>query len=80
MKDKHIADFKKKNYTLLSDVGYDDYYFLRSDKLDIEDSEFTFEPKNTNVTTRSLVSAFSKYTSGRLLNRVILNRFITLIA
>jgi len=80
VKDKHIADFKKKNYTLLSDVGYDDYYFLRSDKLDIEDSEFTFEPKNTNVTTRSLVSAFSKYTSGRLLNRVILNRFITLIA
>ena len=33
-----------------------------------------------NATTRGLVSAFTKYTNGRVTNRVLLNRFIGLIA
>ena len=75
--DKRVADFRKNNFTYLNNVGYDEYYFIRSDKLDTdEDDEFEV----SSTTTRSLVSAFSKYTSNRVSNRIVLNRFINLIA
>ena len=75
--DKRVADFRKNNFTYLNNVGYDEYYFIRSDKLDTdEDDEFEV----SSTTTRGLVSAFSKYTSNRVSNRIVLNRFINLIA
>ena len=75
--EKRVADFRKNNFTFLNNVGYDEYYFLRSDKLDTdEDDEFEV----TSTTTRGLVSAFSKYTGNRVSNRIVLNRFINLIA
>ena len=75
--DGRIAEFRKNNFTYLNNVGYDEYYFLRSDKLDTDDEE-GFEVSST--TTRGLVSAFSKYTGNRVSNRIVLNRFINLIA
>jgi len=73
-----LSDFRKNKYTFINKMaGYDEYYFLRSDKLDTED-DADFEVKNT--TTRGLVSAFSKYTNNRVATRVILNRFIQLIS
>lgn len=75
--DKHQKDFRKNNFTFLSDVGYSEYYFLRSDKLDTEDEE---EFQVNSNTTRSFVSAFTKYAGNRISNRIILNRFIKLIA
>jgi hypothetical protein len=74
--DKKLRDFRKNNYTVIDTAGYDDYYILRSDKLDIDDEEFSV----TANTTKSLVSAFSKYTNNKISNRVVLNRFIHLIA
>lgn len=75
--DKRVADFRKNNFTYLNNIGYDEYYFLRSDKLDTdEDDEFEV----SSTTTRSLVSAFSKYRNNRVTNRIVLNRFINLIA
>ena len=75
--DFEIVKFRKNNFTYLDNVGYDEYYFLRSDKIDTdEDDEFEV----TNTTTRGLVNAFSKYTGGRISNRIVLNRFINLIA
>ena len=75
--DKRVADFRKNNFTYLNNIGYDEYYFIRSDKLDTdEDDEFEV----SSTTTRGLVSAFSKYTSNRVSNRIVLNRFINLIA
>ena len=72
-----VTEFRKNNFTYLNNVGYDEYYFIRSDKLDTdEDDEFEV----TSTTTRGLVSAFSKYTSNRVSNRIVLNRFINLIA
>jgi hypothetical protein len=50
---------------------------LRSDKIDTDDEE---EFEVTNTSTRGLVNAFSKYTGGRISNRIVLNRFINLIA
>jgi hypothetical protein len=76
--DKKVAEFRKNKFTVLSNIGYDDYYFIRSESMNIEDAEFEVPEKAK--TTRALASAFSKYTSGRILNRVVLNRFVTLIA
>jgi hypothetical protein len=75
--DIEIVKFRKTNFTYLDNVGYDEYYFLRSDKIDTDDEE---EFEVTNTSTRGLVNAFSKYTGGRISNRIVLNRFINLIA
>jgi hypothetical protein len=69
--------FKKKGFCVLNGSGYDDYYFIRSSELDI-DEDAEFEVKSN--TTRGLVSAFSKYNGNKISNRIVLNRFITLIA
>jgi hypothetical protein len=75
--EKKVSEFRKNNFTYLDCAGYDEYYFLRSDKLDTdEDSEFEV----TSTTTRGMVSAFSKYTGNKVSSRVVLNRFINLIA
>ena len=75
--DKKVSEFRKSNFTYLDCAGYDEYYFLRSDKLDPdEDAEFQV----TSTTTRGMVSAFSKYTGNKVSSRVVLNRFINLIA
>jgi hypothetical protein len=70
--------FRKEKYLVVNNTGFDDYYVLRSNGLDTdEDSELVIKD---NATTRGIVSAFSKYTGGRVNNRVILNRFISLIS
>jgi hypothetical protein len=70
--------FRKEKSMVVTNAGFDEYYLLRSEGLDVdEETEFTVKE---NATTRGLVSAFSKYTKNRLLNRVVLNRFIGLIS
>jgi hypothetical protein len=72
------ASFRKNKFAVVKTAGFDEYYVLRSEALDTED-DVGFEVKQ-NATTRGLVSAFSKYTGGRVANRVVLNRFIGLIS
>jgi hypothetical protein len=75
-----LSKFRKEKYTILTSSatnGYDEYYLLKSAKEDIEDEEFKVKE---NATTKGLVSAFSKYANNKLSNRVVLNRFIDLIA
>ena len=70
--------FRKEKSLVITNAGFDEYYMLRSESLDVdEDTEFVVKE---NATTRGLVSAFSKYTKNRLNNRVVLNRFIGMIA
>jgi hypothetical protein len=76
--DKYKAEFRKNKYMVVTSAGYDEYYLLRTESLDTDD-DVTFEVKE-NATTRGLVSAFSKYAGNRLNNRVVLNRFIGMIA
>lgn len=75
--EKKVVEFRKNNFTYLDCAGYDEYYFLRSDKLDTDDDN---EFQVTSTTTRGMVSAFSKYTGNKVSSRVVLNRFINLIA
>jgi len=72
------SEFRKNKSLVVTSAGYDEYYLLRAEGLDT-DEEVSFEVKE-NATTRGLVSAFSKYAGNRLANRVVLNRFIGLIA
>ena len=72
------SEFRRNNYHVFTSAGYDEYYILRAEGMDI-DEEVEFEVKE-NATTKGLVTAFNKYTKGRLNNRVVLNRFIGLIS
>lgn len=74
--DEKMLQFRKVKHFIVEDFGYDEYYLIRSSNLDTDDEELTV---NT-TTTRGLVSAFSKYTEGKISSRVILNRFIRMIA
>ena len=70
-------DFRSNKYAVLTTEGYDEYYLLRSEGLDMED-DVEFEVAE-NATTRGFVSAFSKFNNNRKANRVVLNRFIGMI-
>jgi hypothetical protein len=71
-------NFRKTKYAILENTGYDEYYILRSNGLDT-DEDSTFEVKE-NSTFRGIASAFTKYNNGKHNSRVVLNRFIGLIA
>jgi len=72
------AKFRSEKYSIITSSGYDEYYLLRAEGLDM-DEDVEFEVKQ-NASTRSLTSAFKKYAGNRLSNRVVLNRFVGLIA
>lgn len=69
--------FRKNNSAVLTNAGFDEYYFLRSGTLDNDDDELEI---NVGASVRKMVNEFSKYTGARVSNRVILNRFIGMIA
>jgi hypothetical protein len=69
--------FKKEKSMVVTSAGFDEYYLLKSDKLDTDDDA---ELEVKSQTTRGLVSAFKKYSKGHIQNRVVLNRFVEMIA
>jgi hypothetical protein len=75
------AKFRKEKFAIVKSAGFDEYYLMRSEGHSLdnlnEDEDFVVEE---GATTRKLVNAFSKYTSNRLANRVVLNRFVGMIA
>jgi hypothetical protein len=75
--DKMMVTIRKEQTFVLENVGYDEYYFINSASLDTDDDGLIVKE---NATTRGLVSAFSKYTGGKINSRIILNRFIKMIA
>jgi len=77
-KEEVKAKFRKEKSLVVTNAGFDEYYLLRSEGLDT-DADVDFDT-NGKTTTRSLVSAFTKYAGNRHNNRVVLNRFIGMIA
>lgn len=78
MKEGIKEKFRKESSLVVTSTGFDDYYILRSNGLDTDDDEeLVFKE---NITTRGMVSAFSKHNSKKITSRVVLNRFIDLIA
>jgi hypothetical protein len=76
--DKEKLEFRNKKYRIVTSAGFDEYYLLRSESLDTdEDADFEVDDK---ATMRGIASAFNKYAAARKTNRVVLNRFIDIIA
>lgn len=74
--DEMMDVFRKEKTYVIESIGYDEYYFIATSSMDTDDDELIVN----STTTRGLVSAFSKYTGGKVNSRIILNRFIKMIA
>lgn len=72
----HDSFRKQKFYIAKTKYGFSEYYLIRSTNLDLEEEDFA----EKNIGNKSLVSAFSKYTSSKVQSRVVLNSFIRMIA
>lgn len=69
-------EFKKDKFAVLKNsYGYDEYYLLKSDSMDIGWMDF----ETTKKTTRGLITDFTKYSASKTMSRVVLTRFIDLI-
>ena len=71
------ANFSKNNCTVIYNDGFDEYYLLKSKRGDNEEPELTVKE---NASAKSMANAFAKYNTKRNTNRVVLNRFINMIA
>jgi hypothetical protein len=70
--------FRNDKFLTLKSEGYDEYYLLNTNGMKIEDNvELIVEE---NATKRKLLTAFTKYAGKRNTSRVVLNRFIEMIA
>jgi hypothetical protein len=70
------STFMKEKSIVCTTGGYDEYYLIRAET-DVDD-DGELEVKSNS--TRSFVSAFTKYNTGKIVNRTVLNKFIGLIA
>ena len=75
---KYVKILKKDKYLESKNPGYESFFFLPGgNDLSVEEEEFEAPSK---VTAASLTKAFSKYTKNRQVNRVLVSRFIGMIA
>ena len=85
--DTKVKQFKREKYVVVDNSGYDEYYFMLSEYVnphyayykhaDDEDDDLDVEVGASN---RKLLTAFTKYNSGRFNDRVVLNKFVGMIA
>ena len=84
------TNFRRNKFAIVKSAGYDEYYLLKSEESSIyawksrENPDDDFEEKTfevaENATRRGIASAFIKHNTNKVSNRVVLNRFINLIA
>lgn len=73
--DTLYSQFKKTNHLVVTNQGFDEYYLLKSEKKQ-EDESF-----DTNVkSTKAIANAFARYAGNKMNGRTVLNRFIGLIS
>ena len=75
--EKNKVIFRKEKFLVHKSSGYDEYYLLNTKEMTIDDDE-ELEVDST-MKKASLVRAFAKYATGRVMNRTVLNKFIQLI-
>jgi hypothetical protein len=68
--------FTKDKSITLRNAGYDEYHIMNANT-DVDDDG---EIETTSKTTRGLVSAFTKYSAGKVQNRIVLSKFIGMIS
>lgn len=70
--------FRKEKIYVIENIGWTEHYLiLGGEELDIDEDEIDVE---SGAGTREILRAFSRSRNNRLQNRVLLNRFVGLIA
>lgn len=80
--DKAVATFKKENSVTVTSEGYDEYYIMNAEK-DVDGGEDGEEGEGFETeksTTKGITNAFIKFNTSKLTNRVILSKFVKMIA
>lgn len=79
--DDDIASFRKNKFLVVSDEQccYDELYVIQSKALDIDTTNH-IENLDANAKRGMIRKAFTKNTSGKLKNRVILTKFVEKVA
>ena len=75
-KDALIDQFRKEKALASQAIGYDEYYIIDGALDPEEDNDLELKGK----TTRAMATAFTKFSSTKLTNRVVLSKFIGLIS
>ena len=69
---------RKEKVLVCESMGYDEYYFVAGGKnLAIDDGELEV---NGDMTRGKMAKGFANYMKGKLVNRVLLNKFVAQIA
>lgn len=68
---------RKEKYVIVENAGYSEFYLLSHQDMDVEYSKLDVKP---DASRRVLTTAFKKMNKGKLTSRVVLTRFIDLIA
>ena len=71
------SDVRKNGYASIKTTGRDDLLLVPSKTLKIEDTELEVK---SNQSVKAISKNFTKVLNGRSVNRLLLNRFISLIA
>jgi hypothetical protein len=75
--EKLHAEFRTNKNCTVTSAGYDEYYLMRSNAIDSSEEEFSVKE---GASFRVLATAFSKHNRNRRGSRIILNRFVNMIA
>ena len=75
--DAIMSKLKKEKFIDVENQGYDKYFIIPASDLTIENSEIMVD---SDATKRDFLKAFMKNQKSKLVNRVLLNRFIAEIA
>lgn len=75
MQMKALAD--KNKFVSVKAAGYDDYFIVKASDMEIKDEELHVQKGKT---VSSMTKQFTKYLRAKAVNRVLLSRFVTLIA
>jgi len=76
---KALRKILKRDKVLISDSqGYDEYYFVAGgSNLRIDDGELAIDD---SMTRGKMAKGFTNYMKGKVVNRVLLNKFVEQIA
>jgi hypothetical protein len=79
---QYAAEFNKYKYFGMKIPGYDVYYMVPGDELEVEEMDMDTVLKGYKDTTKkgSLLKAFKKMQNTKMISRVFLNKFIEQVA
>ncbi len=70
-------EIRKNDFAMLKDCGRDELYIIPSSKLAIKDEDLEVSDK---MNSKQIAKAFNKYLNVQKTNRILLNRFVGLVA